>query len=593
MTRGTKTTANSQSQASTLDSSDPRPSSRTPRPAIRVSLACVQCRSKHMKCDATLPACKRCANEGKPCFYAKSRRGIRDQKKRSLISDKPAVIPTVESAELETQATNVPIANPIRDVEDGISVGWDPSVHVTLNSGTPAKHTPFDAYYSCFHVAHPFVLPKRSLLDQAITDPCSMHFLLMAINYIGSLYMPETRSDELGEAAYAAACAPLPITPQSVQGLLIMSLAAFGNTTFTYYSGWLHRANTIAQELGMHNKAFAAAAPDPVVAESYRRTYWGLYWLHVCRDVFDNRQLCDLPGDVDLPCDEWGNIPPPTSLVQYDIHSALGTAEFSSLAYLINLCRIIATYVLSYHNAPEDKKKNLFERADSLICDWLLKIPAWKLNLVNSEGSVDIALQQTIGLAHSARLRIRANVARDNLSLKESCSLGPSTGPSVGAQKVKCFGWHAINTEIQTADDMLALFRKPLDLGKFSPLLVSSIRCMALVYLDACVFQGFDTPVYREKLTMLARVLAVHAQIWEVSRGFAEELRDVVAEYLSPPTDPPEPSQDKIQPPVPGFAAEDAIGESAAIDFSDFSGLGTLDVWVRAIDQTVNASESV
>lgn len=70
------------------------------------------------------------------------------------------------------------------------------------------------------------------------------------------------------------------------------------------------------------------------------------------------------------------------------------------MAYLIDLCRIIATYVLAYHNAPEDKKKNLFERADSLICDWLLKIPAWKLNLVNSEGSVDIALQQTIGLAH-------------------------------------------------------------------------------------------------------------------------------------------------------------------------------------------------
>jgi len=56
--------------------------------------------------------------------------------------------------------------------------------------------------------------------------------------------------------------------------------------------------------------------------------------------------------------------------------------------------------VLAYQNAPEDKRKELFERADSLICDWILKIPAWKLDLVNSEGSVDIVLQQTIGLAH-------------------------------------------------------------------------------------------------------------------------------------------------------------------------------------------------
>lgn len=163
----------------------------------------------------------------------------------------------------------------------------------------------------------------------------------------------------------------------------------------------------------------------------------------------------------------------------------------------------------------------------------------------------------------------------------------------MGAQKVKCFGWHAINTEIQTANDMLALFRKPFDPKNFSPLLVSGIRSMALVYLDACVFQGLDTPVYREKLAILTRVLAVHAQIWRVSRSFTEELRDVVAEYLSAPTDPPEPSQDRIRPPVSSFAAEDAIGESAEIDFSDFSGLCALDVWVRANDQTVNASESV
>lgn len=215
------------------------------------------------------------------------------------------MIHTVETVEPEAQATNVPIANPLRDVGNGNSAGWDPSVRVALSSEAPGKHTPFDAYYSCFHIAHPFVLPKRFLLDQAITDPGSMKFLLMAINYIGSLYMPETRSDELGEVAYAAACASLPNTPHSVQGLLIMSLAAFGNTTFTYHSGWLHRANTMAQEVGMHIKAFAATAPDPVAAESYRRTYWGLYWLNVCNNVFDNRQLCNLPGDVDLPCEEW------------------------------------------------------------------------------------------------------------------------------------------------------------------------------------------------------------------------------------------------------------------------------------------------
>lgn len=163
----------------------------------------------------------------------------------------------------------------------------------------------------------------------------------------------------------------------------------------------------------------------------------------------------------------------------------------------------------------------------------------------------------------------------------------------MGAQKVKCFGWHAINTEIQVANDMLALFRKPLYLKNFSPLLVCSIRCMALVYLDACVFQGLDTPVYREKLAMLTRVLAVHAQIWEVSRSFTEELRDVVAEYLSAPTDPPEPAEDKIWPPVSSSAADDVLGESVEIGFPNFNGLDPLDVWVSGNDQTINAFQSV
>ncbi|KAK6860117.1 importin-beta domain-containing protein [Apiospora arundinis] len=513
MTKNSKTTPNVQSRASTPDSCDPRPRSRGSRMAVRVSLACVQCRSKHMKCDATLPACKRCTGEGKPCFYAKSRRGIRDQKKRSLISDRPVSVP-----------------------KNSNSLGWSLPARNAPGSGAPPENpTSLDAYYNCFHVAHPFILPKRYLMKEAMVNSGSTQFLLTVINYIGALYASEIRSDELRDAAYAAACAPLPITPQSVQGLLIMSLAALGNDALTYYGGWLNRANTMAQNLGMHKKLFAATTPDPVIAESYRRTYWGLYWLNVCRNNFFEKQcLGDLQGDVDLPCEEW-----------------------------------------------EYESGGVFERTDSLLCEFILKLPAWKVDLVNPEGSADIVLQQTIGMAHNARLKIRDNIARDNMSLRESCSLGPRTGPSVGARKVKCFGWHAINTEIQLANSMLAIFTKPLDLRHFTPLLMPSIRSMALVYLDACVFQGLDTPIYREKLTMLLRILTVHGKVWKASRSFLEELRDVVAEYLLTPVDSPAPSQDVIWPSASDAtaAASDHIGESGGFDFPDLDALGSLEDW--------------
>jgi len=49
------------------------------RGGVRVSLACVPCRSRHVKCGAETPNCSRCLQDKKPCFYAKSRRGMRDK----------------------------------------------------------------------------------------------------------------------------------------------------------------------------------------------------------------------------------------------------------------------------------------------------------------------------------------------------------------------------------------------------------------------------------------------------------------------------------------------------------------------------------
>jgi len=38
-----------------------------------------KCRSRHVKCGAEMPNCSRCVQDDKPCFYAKSRRGMRDR----------------------------------------------------------------------------------------------------------------------------------------------------------------------------------------------------------------------------------------------------------------------------------------------------------------------------------------------------------------------------------------------------------------------------------------------------------------------------------------------------------------------------------
>lgn len=292
------------STASSPDGSEPKAANRS-KANIRVSLACVQCRSKHVKCDATLPACLRCQQEDKPCFYAKSRRGIRDPKKRSLISDKP---PATSYGSLLPASNLSPAAPSVPSLHD-LPTGWTVRpASDTAVSPKNEKELLLDLFYSYFHPSYPCLPPKRFFFNHVKEDPDSYDFLLSVISFCGSLYSSETPSDDLREAAYSTACGLLPFTVQSVQGLFMLSVAAFGEMRFEHYAGWANKAVSIAVELGMNQKAFADGTSDSVLAESYRRTWWCLTFLESNRnlsDVGSALSIADVESDVDLPCEEW------------------------------------------------------------------------------------------------------------------------------------------------------------------------------------------------------------------------------------------------------------------------------------------------
>lgn len=525
-------------QASTVsshDSPEPKSNSRTTKAAIRVSLACVQCRSKHVKCDAMMPACLRCKVEDKPCFYAKSRRGIRDPKKRSLISDKP---PTLPDNAPSIQLPKVPsIHIPSQYLGDAIPDWNIHSKHFSI-SPTSEENMFLNAYYTYFHQSHPVLPPKRFFLRHLESDPDSMHFLVFVINFVGSTYLSHTSCDDLRDAAFAAASGPLPMTAKSVQGLFILSIVAMGEAKFEYHMGWANRAVSMAVEIGMHRKTFADAASDPVVAESYRRTYWGLYFLEVGRWFSDGASaapLYEIATDVELPCEEWeyesGNIPRPVSLVEYELRNNLGNQKFSSFAYLVDLYKISATLVLPYVEA-EEKRKADFDRADSLICDWLIKVPKWKMELTDGDGVADLVLFHGVYLAQHNRLLLRQSFLRQAFHLRQTFPLGPASGPHQHAQKVKGFGWNAIPVDVQAANAVCDLFRLPAPIKNLSPMLIYQLVRVALAYLDACVFLGLDTPQNREKLNLVGHIIEIHGETWLLSRKLADEIREVTKEFL-------------------------------------------------------------
>jgi len=151
------------------------------RPIRRVALACIQCRSRKVKCDATLPSCIRCSADGKTCEYQKSRRGGRPRR--------PATVPLQVAVEdsstfVEHETTGQ------SDDTSGVTTDHHSSSHLSSGSGSGGSSTQsvvdtlesvshmgslelggtclsrtqidqlLSQYCVFFHVSHPCVLPR-------------------------------------------------------------------------------------------------------------------------------------------------------------------------------------------------------------------------------------------------------------------------------------------------------------------------------------------------------------------------------------------------------------------------------------------------
>ncbi|KAI1739230.1 hypothetical protein F4680DRAFT_150983 [Xylaria scruposa] len=518
-----------------FETADSKSISNRSKAGIRVSLACVQCRSKHVKCDATQPACGRCIGEGKPCYYAKSRRGIRDPKKRSLISDLPPISSPPRMSTTIKCAPIVPFS-----VSKHLSNGWTAS----RPTGTNTNESLVSAFFDHFYLGHPILPPKRFFLKYVESDPNHYHFLLSVIDFCGALYVGHARLNDLREAAYSAACGPLPFTVQSVQGLHILAIIAFGESKFSHHVGFGNRSREMAVELGIHRRSFAARISDSVWAESCRRTWWCIKFQSTIRQVNEAEftvDAYDVESDADIPCsEEWeyqsGDIPLPMSLLQYEGDINLGRSDFSSLAFQIEICRIqIEVARLCSEDSDEDEKRSEYiNQADSRICDFLRRIPQWKMDVVDPDGRPDQVLFGAIAWAHISRIRLRQSTFRNGLNIREYFPLGPNSGPNHKGQSVKRFGWNPHSIDIQAANSVCDLFRFPFPIKSLRPMMVPGLLRVAIVYLDACVFLGLDSPVFRERINALIRILKIHGETWPLSRKIAEDIQAVADEYLGP-----------------------------------------------------------
>lgn len=69
----------------------------------------------------------------------------------------------------------------------------------------------------------------------------------------------------------------LPPNGFTVQALALMAIAVHSEDEFEHGRAILDKAIYMALEIRMHSRTFANMERDPVLAESWRRTYWSLY----------------------------------------------------------------------------------------------------------------------------------------------------------------------------------------------------------------------------------------------------------------------------------------------------------------------------
>jgi hypothetical protein len=290
----------------------------------RSSLACLECRSKHVKCDALQPRCTRCTNFQKQCQYPTSRRG---GPHRAAISERKRHISKKNNNRQRSSTTQTLTDSTIPELDVGLMNSTNIlSPDEDTNSGIRALSEPYSppeerglandplilSYYKNFHAFHPFVLPLPQLVrlcEGSLTSTFDFSALTTVMRLIGNLYDAQEWSGSL-QTGVESRISRLPSSdPVQVQCRLLYSIALFWSSHTTRAREELEIAIDVALELGMHKKEFASTcgAGDVVLMESWRRTWWMLYIV----DAYYagtlgtmNLKAFHIETTVSLPCEE-------------------------------------------------------------------------------------------------------------------------------------------------------------------------------------------------------------------------------------------------------------------------------------------------
>jgi hypothetical protein len=516
-------------------------------------LACITCRKKHIRCDAQLPVCGRCAYRKLPCVYTESKRGYHDRKKQSeakavtleVGGEGPRGIADARGECLSGDSTPAPFTWPVA-IPDG-------AVAADITTASPAesiaRSTCFDrgqrdevshysadlvdVFYSSFFPAHGFVVPRKLLLQSPKSIP---EELKAVFRFVGSHFQHTQFQGSLREAAFRITDQNAQIDPGfKVQGLLCLAMVSMaGRLERALGMSLLHEAIDIALRIGLHRRNYAASRPadHPIQAESWRRTYWDLYVVDTLLSALDGSKytsrLHDVAADLPLPGhdDDYINcrvqLPAPTMAEMADRVFAETPFNYSSGAYKVEATRIMRK-VLALEADSFNVTNAQVETIDASIQSFLLSLPPLFREVVEHEGKVDEVLFTTHMIIHWASIalhRPRSNLTFLRNHYRTACSSEePISMPALSFQSHAAKAIRAANaisklTAIQTAPAL------------HTPCFACVIALSATVHLPAYTMQSNQSEI-KERLHLSVSALAAIGEVWPL----ASTVRAQVAQF--------------------------------------------------------------
>lgn len=379
------------------------------------------------------------------------------------------------------------------------------------------------------------------------TEPDAAEILLPVILFIGSIFTNAIDSESLAKTAQEAIAFAQsrlgPPSPFYLQAQLLYAIAIYASSEPERGQELLAEVITGALSVGMQRAEFASkfGQGDPVLEESWRRTWWMIY----ITDAHIAGSTHTYPTETGavqimtaLPCEEQyfesGNIPIPATLRSYSVRE-FSDAEFSSFAQLVGLTQSINRVLAAPQTGEVESAKVTAEGADTAMTAWCSLLPPSKRRLLRDDGTVDellfkanIIMQTYIVCVHR-RLSTLKHFPIETLS---KCVAPPP--PEHNETIIDEAHIHTAKV-LYAADKLNSLLTLPTRFTSHTPFIICMITLITIAQLSACryIFKEPRLSLEREKIRLNMGVLKMMGEVWEAGKREYVVMGTIAQEILA------------------------------------------------------------